>query len=112
MVDRDLRLLPGRRRWLKRLDREGMISSRAGHGQAPMYCMRAGWSEWVYHREETDETMGEAELAAAYPDLWRGSDFRNFAIVGEQMTEAGREALDAARAQSAGRAALREREGE
>jgi hypothetical protein len=92
----ETKMTAARRRWLQRLVDEGRIASRATCGQTAYHCMRAGWSEWVYRREDTGEVWGEAELDALYSNLWRGPDSDKFRIIGEQITEAGRAALSAA----------------
>lgn len=89
----DLRMLPGRRRWLERLDREGPLLTRGGHGQCPMACMRAGWSEWVYRHEKTHEEMSATEIGVWEPGIWANPEFQHWHIVSERITPAGRAAL-------------------
>ena len=65
-------LTPGRRAWLERLEREGVVDGR-GKGPIGFQCMRLGWTQWV-----------------------RGATDGRF--FGEALTDAGREVLRRARA--------------
>jgi hypothetical protein len=86
------KITAGCRRWLKRLINEAPLTKRNGHGQAPMLCIKAGWSSWVVRHRDTGEE-------ALWADLRRGSsDLLNLYLIwdticGEQITEAGRAAL-------------------
>ncbi|MEC9268495.1 MAG: hypothetical protein VX464_20720 [Pseudomonadota bacterium] len=77
-----------RRVWLKHLARNGPAKA-DGWGTAPFYCRKLGWTEWACHEHETGRVITYAEFQRRHPKR----PFMHGEIVGEFITDEGREAL-------------------
>lgn len=65
---------------------------------AGCYCMRLGWVEWLYEIDGAEITKSEMDRKYTHDEmaeLWTRDAIKN---VGEVLTDAGRVALAAARA--------------
>lgn len=77
------RLTPVRRAWLEWLATLGVASR--GRGRTGYDCMKLGWTQWAY----ADVVTG-ARLTA---DEVQARNYRDFAYIGEELTDAGRAIL-------------------
>lgn len=101
------RVSPQRLRWLQKLASDGV--AKRGKGQYGFQCMRLGWTQWA--RSDGAETISEAEFDLRFPagklrteaeqndprtdPLWaaRLKAYDDWKVIGEMLTDAGREAL-------------------
>lgn len=76
-------LTPGRRRWLERLNEEGMIERRP-RGNVGYHCMHLGWTEWVF-----EDKKGRRMVKKEAIERYGYGNMSAVKIVGEAITEAG-----------------------